>query len=151
MGDGIWIGPVVSGAVFGLFFALLYPRMARWLSKGQDVPQQRPMVHVLTGLGAGIGFGALLLLDKLVDAGAVGPAWNWFQLGAKWFGALCIVGGVFVVGARQLRGRTRSPVVKKAQICLDQVACSSARLPFIAAVRRVGCQSDRRALSAEET
>lgn len=106
MGDAIWLGPLVAGVVFAIFFGLLFPPMLRWMSK--DHTQQvsrRPIFSISTGVGAGVLFGCFMLLDKLIEAGSVGPAWSWVDRGVKLFGLIAALGGVLVIAARLLRGR----------------------------------------------
>ena len=103
--DAIWVGPLVAGAAFGLFYGLLFPPMLRWVSNSDAQITRRPLYHVLVGAGAGLLFGCFMLMDKLAEAGRIGPAWIWVDRGIKLFGLVCILGGVYVIGARLLRGR----------------------------------------------
>lgn len=106
MGDALWVGPLVAGVAFGLFYGLLFPPLLRWLSGSDAQITHRPLYQVLVGAGAGLLFGLFMYLDKLADAGGIGPTWSWIDRGIKLFGLVCILGGVFVIGARLLRRRT---------------------------------------------
>lgn len=107
MGDAIWLGPLVAGVVFAVLFGLMFPPLLRWLSKtGTEPVSWQPNFGVSTGVGAGLLFGCFLLLERLIEAGHVGPAWSWVDRGIKLFGLVAILGGVFVIGARLLRGRS---------------------------------------------
>lgn len=106
MGDAIWVGPAVAGMAFAVFFGLLFPPMLRWIANDQAGQlSRRPMFGVLTGLCTGVLFGCFMLLERLIEAGSVGPVWSWVDRGVKLFGLIAILGGVLVIAARLLRGR----------------------------------------------
>lgn len=105
MTNALWIGPLVAGLAFGLLFGFGFPLLLAWLVKvpSPGVPAGVALstkARAMTGLASGVLFGTLMYIEKLVDVGAAGQGWAWLLTGTKWFGTVCILGGILVLGAR---------------------------------------------------
>ena len=100
MSDALWLGPLVSGLVFGLLFAYVFPVVLRRIGGPEPNPGFTPARNAVTGLLAGVLFGALIYLDKLAGAGIAGPGWSWFLTATKWFGLVAAIGGLVLIVAR---------------------------------------------------